>query len=156
MDSLTVAVEDPLNGDLDLLFERHSAHCHADTPPESMHMMDRAALSGPGLSLLVLRKGGQPIAMGALKTLGGGAVELKSMHVLQEARGSGAARRILDSLVAAAWAEGAQQICLETGSQPSFAPARALYSRAGFQECPPFANYKFDINSVFMKLNRTA
>lgn len=91
MDSLTVAVEDPLNGDLDLLFERHSAHCHADTPPESMHMMDRAALSGPGLSLLVLRKGGRPIAMGALKTLGGGTVELKSMHVLQEARG--AARR---------------------------------------------------------------
>ena len=44
MDALTVTVESPLGADLDLLFARHSAHCHADTPPESMHMMGREGL----------------------------------------------------------------------------------------------------------------
>lgn len=39
---------------------------------------------------------------------------------------------------------------LETGSMAYFAPARALYSRYGFNECPPFEGYEEDLNSVFM------
>jgi len=31
-----------------------------------------------------------------------------------------------------------------------FLPARKLYERAGFQECPPFEGYALDPNSVFM------
>lgn len=157
MDALTVAPESPLTGDLDLLFARHSAHCHADTPPESIHMMDREGLAGPGVTFLVLRDGGQPVAMGALKPFGtDGGVELKSMHVLAEARGTGAARAMLAALVAAAGGMGARKICLETGTQASFAAARALYYRAGFTDCPPFANYREDPNSVFMRLDLTA
>ena len=32
----------------------------------------------------------------------------------------------------------------------AFAPARALYARAGFSTCEPFAGYALDPNSVFM------
>jgi putative acetyltransferase len=44
------------------------------------------------------------------------------------------------------------RLSLETGSWPYFAPARALYARHGFLECPPFGEYRPDRNSVFMTL----
>ncbi|MFD1795746.1 GNAT family N-acetyltransferase [Paracoccus aurantiacus] len=153
MDALTVAAESPLDGDLDLLFARHHAHCHADTPPESIHMLDRSALVGEEFSFLVLRDRGRPVAMGALKQLGDGTVELKSMHVLQEARGTGASRRLLSALIDEARRRNAVAISLETGAQPSFAPARSLYARAGFRECPPFGNYRADPMSFYMRLD---
>jgi len=34
------------------------------------------------------------------------------------------------------------RLSLETGSQPFFEPARALYLRHGFAECEPFADAK--------------
>ena len=43
MSGWTIAAESPLAPDLGLLFDRHTADMHADTPPESIHMMDRAA-----------------------------------------------------------------------------------------------------------------
>jgi putative acetyltransferase len=45
---------------------------------------------------------------------------------------------------------GYHRMSLETGAMPFFAPARALYARHGFVECPPFADYREDPNSVFM------
>ena len=41
-------------------------------------------------------------------------------------------------------------VSLETGSQPAFAPARALYARFGFLPCGPFGAYVEDPNSSFM------
>ncbi len=34
-----------------------------------------------------------------------------------------------------------------------FLPARALYERHGFRECPPFGDYVADPNSIFMSLH---
>jgi putative acetyltransferase len=45
-----------------------------------------------------------------------------------------------------------ERIYLETGTEDYFAPARRLYGRHGFSECPPFADYVLDPNSVFMEL----
>lgn len=118
-----------------------------------MHMMGRDGLAVPGITFLVLRDtAGQPVGMGALKKLGDGTAELKSMHVLAEARGTGAARQILESLIDAARQMNARAIYLETGAQPSFTPARMLYYRSGFTDCAPFANYAEDPNSAFMVL----
>lgn len=153
MGTLTLGPESPLSPDLDLLFERHHAFCHADTPPESIHMMDRRDLIAPGITFLALRDGARAIAMGAIKDLGDGTAELKSMHVLDESRGSGAAQRMLEALIATARADGHHAILLETGAQPSFTPARAFYARAGFSECAPFAGYREDPNSTFMMLH---
>ena len=52
--------------------------------------------------------------------------------------------------VAEARKDGFTRLSLETGVQPTFVAARALYARAGFQECPPFEGYWDDPNSVFM------
>ncbi|MGA1635070.1 MAG: GNAT family N-acetyltransferase [Gemmobacter sp.] len=154
MDALTGAVviarESPLGPDLGHLMARHTADMHAETPPESIHMLDAGALAAPGIAFYVMRHAGTPIGMGALKRLGDGAGEVKSMHVLAEWRGRGLSRRMLDHLMAEAAAEGLARLMLETGSQPGFAAARGLYAGAGFAVCGPFADYREDPNSVYM------
>lgn len=147
---ISIALENPLTDDLALLFARHTADMHADTPPESIHMMDRGALDAPGIWFFVMREEGRPLAMGAFKRIDEGHAEIKSMHVLAEARGRGLSRRMLDHLADAARAEGFTRLSLETGVQPTFIAARALYANAGFAECPPFEGYVEDPNSVFM------
>lgn len=151
-EALSFARESPLTDDLGLLFQRHSAEMHADTPPESIHMMPREALVSPGIDFFVLRRSGEAIGMAALKRLADGQGEVKSMHVLAEARGGGLSRLMLDRLFAHARQKGLMRLSLETGAQASFAAARGLYAGAGFVECLPFGNYRPDPNSVFMTL----
>ncbi|MCR8726072.1 GNAT family N-acetyltransferase [Frigidibacter sp. ROC022] len=146
-----IAAENPLGADLALLHRRHTDEMHADTPPESIHMLPASALAAPGISFFVARDGeGTPVAMGALKRLDVVHAEIKSMHVLAEHRGKGLARLMLMRLIDEARAAGFTRVSLETGSQESFKPARALYLRSGFTECGPFASYTHDPNSVYM------
>ncbi len=147
---MIITEEHPLTPDLELLFQRHTADMHADTPPESIHMMDKGALAAADIRFFVLRDGGEPLAMGAFKRIDAGHAEIKSMHVLAEARGRGLSKAMLDHLVAAAGQDGFTRLSLETGSQAMFLPARRLYERAGFAECPPFEGYWEDPMSVFM------
>ncbi len=150
---LRIGQESPLGSDLELLFQRHTADMHADTPPESIHMMPRGALVAEDIAFFVLRDAGHPLAMGAVKRIGPGHGEIKSMHVLSETRGRGLSRRMLEALLAHARAEGLTRLSLETGVQPTFVAARALYARAGFVECAPFGDYRPDPNSVFMTID---
>ncbi|MFN6951252.1 MAG: GNAT family N-acetyltransferase [Albidovulum sp.] len=143
---------DPLAPELALLHERHTADMHAETPPESIHMLPADALARPGIDFFVLWADGRPVGMGALKRIDAHHAEIKSMHVLAEERGRGHSRRMLDHLIAHARAGGYRRLSLETGVQPGFAAARGLYSRAGFVECGPFEGYRDDPNSVFMTL----
>lgn len=147
---VTIARESPLTPDLALLFDRHTADMHADTPPESIHMMDASELDIPEVAFFVMRDGDVPVGMGAFKRIDDHHAEIKSMHVLSERRGQGLSRRMLDHLVAEARAAGFCRLSLETGVQPTFVAARALYAKAGFAECPPFEGYRDDPNSVFM------
>ncbi len=152
MADVSLALESPMAPDLALLFERHTRDMHADTPPESIHMMPREALVDPAIAFFVLRDGGRAIGMGAVKCIGPDHAEIKSMHVLSEERGRGLARLVLDGLIGHARRQGLARVSLETGAQDMFRPARGLYERAGFAECPPFGDYRPDPNSVFMTL----
>lgn len=144
--------ENPLTEDLALLFQRHTADMHADTPPESIHMLPRTALVDPAIAFFVLREAGRPVAMGAVKVIEPGHGEIKSMHVLAEERGRGLSAEMLRALIAHARTQGLTRLSLETGSQAMFLPARRLYEKAGFRECPPFVGYVLDPMSVFMTL----
>lgn len=148
--TMTITEEHPLTPDLALLFERHTVDMHADTPPESIHMMDKGALAAPGIRFFVMRDDGRAVAMGAFKRIDAGHAEIKSMHVLAEDRGRGLSRAMLEHLLAEAAKDGFRRLSLETGVQPTFVAARGLYERAGFTECPPFEGYAPDPNSVFM------
>ncbi len=149
---ITITRDSPLLPDLALLMERHSEAMHADTPPESIHMMDAGALAAPGITFFVMREAGQAVGMVALKRIDATHGEIKSMHILAEMRGRRLARMMLDHLIAEAKHAGFERLSLETGAQPGFAVARGLYAQAGFLECPPFEGYRPDPNSVFMTL----
>lgn len=147
---VSIARETPSGADLALLFERHTAEMHADTPPESIHMMDASELNHPDIWFFVMRDGARPVGMGAFKRIDAEHAEIKSMHVLAEERGRGLSRTMLTHLLDQSRAAGFRRLSLETGVQPTFIAARALYAKAGFAECPPFEGYWDDPNSVFM------
>lgn len=150
---ITFAAESPLLADLSDLMARHTDAMHADTPPESIHMLDASELAVPGVAFFVMREDGRPVGMGAVKRIGADHGEIKSMHVLAELRGRGLARQMLDHLIAEARAAGLRRLSLETGSQESFLAARRLYETAGFAACPPFADYREDPMSVYLTLS---
>ena len=73
------------------------------------------------------------------------------MRTAPALRRQGLARSLLLHAMAQARAAGLRRVSLETGSMPFFAPARALYRAHGFVPCGPFADYREDPNSVFMR-----
>ena len=65
----------------------------------------------------------------------------------------GVASQLLDVALGEARARGYRHVSLETGTAPEFAAAHALYRRAGFSDCAPFADYVDDPHSTFMTLD---
>jgi putative acetyltransferase len=120
------------------------------TPPGSVHVFDLSRLKQPDVSFWSAWKGNTLMGVGALKRMNAEDGEIKSMHTLKEARGSGVGSAILRHIMEKAREMKLKRLYLETGSFDYFAPARALYARHGFIECPPFADYNLDKNSIFM------
>jgi putative acetyltransferase len=134
------------------LLRTHRIRARAETAPGSAHALDSSGLRAPGLTFWSAWEGDAVVAVGALKRLSADHGELKSMYTAESARGRGVGSALLRHIMAAARASGMARLSLETGSWPYFAPARALYARHGFVECPPFGDYQPDPNSVFMTL----
>ena len=132
------------------LLNRHLDLMRASSPPESVHALDPEALNAPEVDFFTLREGETVLAMGAIKAISPDHAEVKSMHVVSEARGRGLSAQLLARLVEQAKARGYTRLSLETGIEEVFAPARKLYEKAGFTYCGPFEGYTDDPNSVFM------
>ncbi len=132
------------------LIQAHHAHSFAHSPATSVHTLDIAALQAPDVRFFALWRGAEVLATGGLKVMTAHDGEVKSMHVADAARGLGLGRRMLAHLEAHALGLGMTHLWLETGSMIAYAPARALYARAGFEICKPFGHYVEDPNSVFM------
>ncbi len=75
------------------------------------------------------------------------------MHTAESMRGRGAGSVMLRHIIASARSMGMSRLSLQTGSWDYFRPAHALYRRHGFVECPPFADYAPDPNSLLMSLD---
>ncbi|WP_300677412.1 GNAT family N-acetyltransferase [Nocardioides sp.] len=134
------------------LLNEHLEDMYATSPAESVHALDLSALQAPEIAFWSAWEGVELRATGAIKTLGHGQVELKSMRTVAAVRGQGVGASMLAHLLEQARRAGAAEVLLETGTEDYFAPARRLYARHGFVECPPFAAYVEDPNSVFMVL----
>lgn len=139
-------VDDLSHADVVALIELHIRDAHANSPPGSVFALDASGLREAGVTLWSAWDDdgdgdGALLGLGALKRLDAGHGELKSMrtHPAQLRRGVGA--RMLDHLIAEARARGYRRLSLETGCNAPYAAARALYERAGFVECGPFAAY---------------
>ena len=142
--------DDPNRSDVALLLANHLADMHATSPPESVHALDHARLATPEITFFSVRDDAGLLGCGALKELSATEGEIKSMRTAPEVRNRGVASGLLTYLVEHARYRGYRRLFLETGAQDFFAPARRLYQRHGFTECPPFADYRLDPNSVFM------
>jgi putative acetyltransferase len=135
------------------LLHIHLTSARAETAPGSAHALDLTGLQSPGISFWTIWDDETLLGVGALKRLSADHGEVKSMHIVQSSRRRGAGSAMLHHIVATARASGMLRLSLETGSWDYFLPARALYRSHGFVECPPFAEYVLDPNSVFMSLD---
>ena len=135
------------------LLRVHSTTARAQTAPGSAHALDVAGLQAPDITFWTVWEDETLLGVGALKRLSADHGEVKSMHTAAPARRKGAGSAVLRHIIAAARASGMARLSLETGTWDYFRPARAFYARHGFVECPPFADYVLDPNSVFMSLD---
>lgn len=146
---ITVAGEEPSQPEIVMLLRDGEDHSERLYPAESNHHMPLDALRAPNVRVLVARDGsGCAVGTGAI-VFNGAWAELKRMWVIPEARGLGVSKIILAALEAQARAEGVRTLRLETGVANH--AALGLYTRAGFTRCDPFADYRADPLSVFMR-----
>lgn len=134
------------------LVRQHLTRARAETAPGSAHAFDVAGLRSPGITFWSAWEGDVLAGVGALRELDARHGEVKSMYTAEAMRGRGVGSAILGHIISEAQRRGISRLSLETGSWAYFEPARALYSRHGFVECPPFAEYGPDPSSVFMTL----
>jgi len=147
---LTIEVDDLTRPAVHVLLAEHLSDMRAGSPPESVHALDVDQLRHPSVTMVTAWVGTLLLGCGALKDLGDGHGELKSMRTTVAARGRGIGAAVLAHLIGLADARGMRRLSLETGAEDQFAPARRLYARHGFVECAPFADYRPDPLSVFM------
>lgn len=134
------------------LLAHHLNTARAATGRGSAHALDLNGLKAPDIQFWSAWEGDCVVAIGALKRLTVSHGEVKSMHTEQSCRRQGVGGAMLRHLIAKARDMELSRLSLETGSWDYFFPARALYKRHGFVECPPFGSYVSDPNSIFMTL----
>jgi putative acetyltransferase len=154
---ITIQPEDPGDPEVFALVASLDALMEALYPVASNHLLDVETLRQPDIKFFVARYDDVAVGCGAYRVLGpehaadsavGKHAEIKRMFVTPVARGMRLGQRLLLHLETDAWVAGIGRLFLETGiHQPE---AINLYARAGFQECPPFAEYKPDPLSLFM------
>jgi putative acetyltransferase len=135
------------------LLDLHVSRARAETARGSDHALDAPQLSSPEISFWAAWEEDVLLGVAALKRLSPAHGEVKSMHTLESARRRGIGSALLRHIISEARERGITRLSLETGSWDYFAAARAFYRRHGFIECPPFAQYEPDPNSVFMTLD---
>lgn len=150
---LVIAPDDPRAADVRTLLDRHLTFAREVTPPEDVFALDVEGLLDPAVTLFGGRLGGTLKGIGALKHLDKSHGELKSMHTLEEARGLGVGRAIIDHILSVALDRGYDRVSLETGRQEAFGPARSFYTKVGFVPCEPFGEYVGSTSSACMTLN---
>jgi putative acetyltransferase len=149
---IAIRPDDLSGSDIQALIAAHLQNASLHSPPQSMHALNVAGLRAPDLTFWSVWDGPVLLGCGALKALDQTHGEIKSMHTVQRFRGRGIGARMLEHIIAEAGRRGYRRLSLETGSMQVFAPARALYGRYGFRDCPPFGDYRADPYSTFMTL----
>jgi len=149
---MEIKIEDPRTEDVVALLQIHSDFCYSVTPACGVHTLDVEKLRRSGVTLFAARDQSELLGVCALKLITDNHAELKSMHVLSKSRGRGTGAALVSHVLEFARASGVQRVSLETSPDEAFAPARRLYSRLGFKDSGPFAEYPESPTSVFMTM----
>lgn len=145
-----IRIDDLTSPEIAELLNEHLQDMYAASPAESVHALDLNKLRQPDITFFSAWEGENLLGCGALKELGSGHAEIKSMRSANRFRGTGVGKKMLEHILAVAKERHYQRLSLETGPVEFFTPARKLYERYGFEYCGPFGDYKEDPYSVFM------
>jgi putative acetyltransferase len=145
--------EDDLSGEeAQNLLRLHLAGMHANSPVGSVFALDLSGLKAPAVTVWTVWLDGALAGIGALKDLGGGNGELKSMRTHPAFLRRGVASALLEHIIDVARERGMTRLSLETGSGPAFEPALDLYRRRGFVAGGAFAHYEKSAFNQFLHL----
>ena len=120
-------------------------------PAESNHLESAAGLKLPNVAVFGGFIDGQLVACGAVKILDddGRYGEIKRVFVLEEHRGKGISKAIMECLERHLQESSIALARLETGIKQT--EALGLYARLGYEFREPFGAYRHDPLSVFME-----
>jgi putative acetyltransferase len=149
---LTIREDDLTSPQTQQLVEIHLRGMADTSPPEHCFALDLSGLQAPGVTLWSAWDGEAIAGIGALKALGDGEGELKSMRTHPEHLRKGVGAAILEHILDDARRRGLRRIYLETGSGEAFEPALELYRRRGFESCGAFSDYVASAFNQFMRL----
>ena len=146
--------QDDLSGEATRsLLALHLAGMHANSPPGSVFALDLSGLLMPEVTVWTVRHGDRIAGVGALKALGDGSGELKSMRTHPDMLRRGVAALLLDHMIGEARARGLTRLSLETGSGPAFDPALSFYRGRGFVDGEAFSGYERSAFNQFLHLS---
>lgn len=151
--SLEISPADPTTPDIRQLIGAHLEYGHNSYPNESCHHLPFDQHQAAGFALFAARDAEECVGISGLKMISANTAEIRSMHVLENARGRGVGEALLRYIIRHAEQSNLHALYLGTGSRTASAPARRLYERAGFSYCPPFGIYAADPESVYMILS---
>jgi putative acetyltransferase len=123
------------------LLELHLAGMHKDSPSGQVFALDLSGLITPSVQMWSAWHGDEIAAIGALKLLGEGDGEVKSMCTRPSYLRQGAGSVVLKRIIVEAKRRGLSRVSLETGSGEAFEAAIALYRKRGFRPGGPFSDY---------------
>ncbi|PXA82985.1 N-acetyltransferase [Nostoc sp. 3335mG] len=125
---------------------------HANSPADSVFALDLSGLIVPEVTVWGVWDGDMLVGIGALKMLGSGGAEIKSMRTHPDHLRRGVAAALLDHIVSEARQRGLARLSLETGSGPAFDPALALYRKRRFSNGEAFGDYAPSAFNQFLHL----
>ena len=147
---IELRIADLGNAQVRNLLATHTERALANARCREGHALDLEALRSADIEVWSVWIEGTPLAVGALRTIDSTHGELKSMFVVDHARGQGLGQALLNQLMRRAVQLGMSRLSLETGASDYFDAARSLYARNGFTPCDAFADLSPDPDSVFM------
>jgi putative acetyltransferase len=135
------------------LLRLHLSGMQANSPAGHVFALDLSGLQTPEVTVLSAWRGEAIAGIGALKDLGDGSAEIKSMRTHPEHLRQGVGAAVLEAIIAEARARGLRRLSLETGSGPAFDAALAMYRARGFQSGEAFSDYVASDFNQFMHLD---
>lgn len=148
-----IRVDDLTGEQIRALLALHLGAMHQHSPPEHVFALDLSGLQAPNITVWSAWDGPELAGVAALKELGDGTGELKSMRTDPNHLRKGVAAALLEHIIGEARRRRMHRLSLETGSGPAFEPALALYRKRGFKDGEAFADYRRSAFNQFLHLD---
>jgi len=148
MKTITYLPISPFRDDVRDLMNQLNAHHLSHCSPEICHLTTAEEIANFDHLMVGAFSDEQLCGMGAIKFMADYG-EITRMFVVDEFRGTGIAKQILDRLVEAAIERNLRSVKLETSLK--FTRAVRLYQSYGFANCAPFSDYVHAPYNAYME-----